>query len=64
MLMRCGCPECEAYMIQSEGLATACVCPECAFRCNACMGSNTLVSREELLRSAETFMHLLEDHEE
>ena len=46
--MRCGCPECGTYMIQSEGLRIACVCPECLFRCSACMGTNTVVSREQL----------------
>ena len=46
--MRCGCPECGAYMIQSEGLDVGCVCPECLFRCRACMGTNTVVSRENL----------------
>ncbi len=46
--MRCGCPECGTYMIQSEGLNIACVCPECLFRCSACMGTNTVVSRDQL----------------
>ena len=47
-VMRCGCPECGAYMIQSEGLDIGCVCPQCLFRCRACMGTNTVVSRENL----------------
>ena len=46
--MRCGCPECGAYMIQAEGVHLGCVCPECLFRCRACMGTNTVVSRENL----------------
>lgn len=46
--MRCGCPECGTYMIQSEGLDVGCVCPECLFRCRMCMGTNTVVSRENL----------------
>ena len=46
--MRCGCPECDTYMIQSEGLDVGCVCPECLFRCRACMGTNTVVSKEDL----------------
>ena len=29
--MRCGCPHCEAYMIQSETEHQACVCPECGY---------------------------------
>ena len=46
--MRCGCPQCETYMIQSEGTNFGCVCPECLYRCRACMGTNTVVSREDL----------------
>ena len=46
--MRCGCPECGTYMIQAEGLDLGCVCPDCLFRCRAYMGTNTVVSRENL----------------
>ena len=46
--MRCGCPQCGTYMIQSEGTNFGCVCPECLYRCRACMGTNTVVSRENL----------------
>ena len=46
--MRCGCPQCGTYMIQSESLNLGCVCPDCLYRCRACMGTNTVVSREEL----------------
>lgn len=35
-------------MIQSEGTNFGCVCPECLYRCRACMGTNTVVSRENL----------------
>ena len=44
--MRCGCPHCEAYMIQSETEGMACVCPSCGYRCNACLGTGTVISRE------------------
>ena len=27
--MRCACPECGTYMIQSEGIELGCVCPNC-----------------------------------
>ncbi len=37
-------------MIQSEGLDIGCVCPACLFRCRACMGTNSVVSREDLGR--------------
>ena len=46
--MRCGCPHCEAYMVQSETEHMACVCPDCGYRCNACLGTNTVVSRESI----------------
>ena len=46
--MRCGCPHCEAYMIQSETEGIACVCPSCGYRCNACLGTGTVISRERL----------------
>lgn len=60
--MRCGCPECGIYMIQSEhGLLSGCVCPNCGFTCAACMGTaqpplprETLAARaEELLAQRE-----------
>lgn len=44
--MRCGCPHCEAFMIQSEN--KTCVCPECGYRCNACLGTGTVVTKEQL----------------
>ena len=46
--MRCSCPECEAYMIHSESLHLGCVCPQCGARCTACLGTNTVISRETL----------------
>lgn len=46
--MRCGCPHCEAFMIQSETDEQACVCPECGYRCNACLGTNSIISRDAL----------------
>ena len=47
--MRCGCPVCGAYMIQQEGGAfLGCHCPACDYRCDACMGTDTVLSREEI----------------
>ncbi len=53
--MRCGCPECGIYMIQREhGLGSGCVCPNCAFFCNACMGTEQPpLDVEELRRRME-----------
>lgn len=36
-------------MIQSEGSEMGCVCPACLYRCKACLGTNSVISREELL---------------
>lgn len=46
--MRCACHECGTYMNQSEGLELGCVCPECGYRCKACLGTDSVVSRERL----------------
>ena len=59
--MRCGCPQCGTYMIQSESLDLGCVCPQCLYRCRACMGTNTVVSREDLHRL--TFIDRTSDEE-
>ena len=45
--MRCGCSQCGAFMIHAEGRET-CVCPECGHRCSACLGTDTVVSRDRL----------------
>lgn len=45
--MRCGCIECGAFMIHADD-GDVCVCPECGHRCSACLGTNTVVSREQL----------------
>ena len=46
--MRCSCPECGTYMIQAESMHLGCVCPECGARCKACLGTDTVISRETL----------------
>ena len=45
--MRCGCPNCGTFMIHSER-DNACVCPDCLYRCYACQGTGTALSREEV----------------
>lgn len=38
--MRCGCPVCSTYMIQSErGVFSGCVCPNCGAVCTACVSA-------------------------
>ena len=50
--MRCSCHVCDTYMVHSEGLELGCVCPECGYRCNDCLGTDTVVSRDQLSRLA------------
>ena len=45
--MRCGCPQCGSFMIHSDR-DNACVCPDCLYRCYACQGTGTALSREEV----------------
>lgn len=69
--MRCGCPECGAFMIHSER-DNACVCPDCLYRCYACQGTGTALTREEVQGMKEMFaprtmeerMRLQQKHEE
>lgn len=48
--MRCSCQNCGTYMVHAESLSLGCVCPECGARCRACLGTDTVVSRETLRR--------------
>lgn len=46
--MRCSCHVCDTYMVHSEGLELGCVCPNCGYRCKACLGTDSVVSRDSL----------------
>ena len=48
MRMRCSCKQCGTYMIQTESERLGCACPECGYRCDDCLGTNTVVSRDRL----------------
>lgn len=64
--MRCSCHACGTYMNQSEGLELGCVCPECGYRCKACLGTDSVVSRSDLktLASDAAFLRdIFEDPE-
>lgn len=58
--MRCSCHVCDTYMNQSEGLELGCVCPNCGYRCKACLGTNSVVSRDELKSLANNPMLMQE----
>lgn len=46
--MRCSCYNCGTYMVHAESMHLGCICPECKSRCKACLGTNTVMSRESL----------------
>lgn len=41
-------------MVQADGASVHCVCPDCGYRCSACLGTNTVMSREEIARLRES----------
>ena len=47
--MRCSCPNCGEFMEHAETSAS-CVCPNCLARCTACLGTDSVISRETFLR--------------
>jgi hypothetical protein len=51
--VRCECTECGVYMVHAEDLQMGCICPNCQARCTACLGTNSVLSRQQL--------HQLED---
>ena len=46
--MRCSCQNCGVYMIQSDDSHLGCVCPECGARCTACLGTDSVISKDAL----------------
>lgn len=47
-------------MVQSDSNPPACVCPSCGYRCSACMGTNSVLSPEDLKKLGEdehTFLY-------
>ncbi len=48
--MRCSCRDCGTYMIQADDLTLGCVCPSCGARCTACLGTNSVLSSEQIRR--------------
>lgn len=46
--MRCSCQVCGTYMVHAESLELGCVCPGCGYRCKACLGTNSVLSRDAL----------------
>ncbi|MBQ6173025.1 MAG: hypothetical protein IJK28_00205 [Clostridia bacterium] len=46
--MRCSCKECGTWMVQADSDRLGCVCTVCGYRCRDCLGTDTVVSRENL----------------
>ena len=61
--MRCGCPHCQTFMVQLDHDASVCVCPQCHYRCNACLGTGTALTRDALqkLKDTDWFVPHFED---
>ena len=51
--MRCACHNCGAYMVHSESMALGCVCPDCGRRCADCLGTGTLLSKDDFKKLAQ-----------
>ncbi|MBR3383044.1 MAG: hypothetical protein IKG85_08445 [Clostridia bacterium] len=51
--MRCMCRNCGTYMVQADDGKLGCICPECFSRCRDCLGTDSVMSREELKRMKE-----------
>ena len=68
--MRCGCANCDSFMVNDDGRRMGCVCPECGYRCDACLGTNTVWSREKLAElktnpfAERSFMERFEEPED
>lgn len=39
-------------MVHSESMQLGCICPECGQRCKQCLGTNSVVSKENLKQAA------------
>lgn len=53
--MRCSCQVCGTYMVHSESSYFGCVCPECGQRCRQCLGTDSVVSKEDLQAAMKMF---------
>ena len=40
-------------MNHSEGLELGCVCPNCGYRCKACLGTDSVIDRDSLKHIAD-----------
>ena len=68
--MRCMCRECGTYMVQADDGKLGCICPECFSRCRDCLGTDSVMSREQLKEMKENpalaamFMAMRQENED
>ena len=64
------CRACGTYMVQADDGKLGCVCPECFSRCRDCLGTDSVMSREQLKEMKENpalaamFMAVRQDEED
>ena len=51
-------------MIQADDLTLGCVCPECGERCTACLGTDTVLSPEQIRDLHPELFSWIEEEEE
>jgi len=47
--VRCGCPVCGTWMVHAEE-ERRCICPACGEGCDACLGTNSVMTKEAIRR--------------
>lgn len=47
--MQCACPDCHLVMgWREKGVLSECRCPECGYRCSACLGTKAVLNVEDI----------------
>lgn len=53
--MRCTCTNCGTYMVHAEDMALGCVCPDCQNRCKACLGTDSVLTVEQIKAMGQAY---------
>lgn len=60
--MQCGCPQCGILMsLSNKGVQSECTCPNCFYACSACLGTKSVMTKEQLAMHAMSLSFLQED---
>lgn len=55
--MQCGCPNCGLLMaLANRGMQSECICPSCGYECSACLGTNQVLSVNEIKMRTESMI--------